>query len=306
METDSFTFAPKKHPFDIIVVILLGLVAAATAIVLPDGNAFRVVMSIPLLMLYPGYAMVSALWPRNNLDGNSIDILARVAMSIGLSIVLMSLTGLLLSFTVGLNTNNVLAGNIILLLIWSGIAIFRRSILPVEKRFSPITFGSAENPAPKGMETVIMALAVAGIVICSGFVSYAVFRPTAENTYTEFYILDANRTTKDYPLNMTVNETASVIVAVQNHESDETNYVMLSGAENATGRTYINDWSNPLELTNTTVYATNITLSAHSGFDDEFLFYFTEPGLYKVSWQLQIDGAVTEYEVHLWITVNPA
>ena len=126
METDSFTFAPKKHPFDIIVVILLGLVAAATAIVLPDGNAFRVVMSIPLLMLYPGYAMVSALWPRNNLDGNSIDILARVAMSIGLSIVLMSLTGLLLSFTVGLNTNNVLAGNIILLLIWSGIAIFRK------------------------------------------------------------------------------------------------------------------------------------------------------------------------------------
>ncbi|MBA3045801.1 MAG: DUF1616 domain-containing protein [Euryarchaeota archaeon] len=303
-DSDKIGLAGGKHPIDLFIIMFLVFLGIAGALALPDGHALRVILAIPIIIFYPGYALVSLLWPQNNEDGKSIDNLERIALSIGLSIAIVSIIGLLLSLADSLNLIWVLVGNLIALLAFVGIAYFRRSQLPQPKRYT-LNLSQHSFPLSGSVEIAMTILIVIGIVICSGFITYTIVKPSIAEPYTNFYIYDSNMTMQNYPLNITVNETASVIVGIANYEQTTVNYTIIAGIENASVVIYGNNWDNATMLTSNVSTGRNITMAHEAEFQNKFSFIFSNPGIYKVVWQLQIEGLDTDYELHLWIKVNP-
>ena len=76
----------------IILMALFPLAIVLGFLIVPD--AARVVFGLTLVFFIPGYAMVYALFKEDEIDG-----IERVALSVGLSICVVILDGLLLNFT---------------------------------------------------------------------------------------------------------------------------------------------------------------------------------------------------------------
>ncbi len=79
--------------------LLLGLTAAATALALyaaePPLLYLRYVFGIFYVLFLPGYVLVEALYPK----GDELTPLERLALSLGLSLALVPLVGLILNYT---------------------------------------------------------------------------------------------------------------------------------------------------------------------------------------------------------------
>lgn len=85
----------ERIPKDLLLTVLMVLLAAVFVLVPPlNETPLRVIFGIPLVLFFPGYALLSALFPGRELDG-----VERVALSIGLSICLVVFTGLALNYT---------------------------------------------------------------------------------------------------------------------------------------------------------------------------------------------------------------
>ena len=76
-------------PLNLLVFILV------VAIVLFPSNVLRIILGIPFLLFFPGYALMAALFPkREGMYG-----VERIALSFGLSIAVVPLIGLILNYT---------------------------------------------------------------------------------------------------------------------------------------------------------------------------------------------------------------
>jgi uncharacterized membrane protein len=298
----------KKYPLDLIITLLLAILGCATAIVLPEGHIARIIFGIPLLLFCPGYVLVSALWPSNeseNLFVNKINIdnLERIALSFGLSLIIVALLGLALNYLSSINLTNTLISNFTFVLIFSGITCYLRQRLPEDKRFIfSISISSLNIPIKKNDKIFVIVIA-ALLVTAAITAGYMITEPHMDNIYSEFYILDANGTTENYPINMTVNESAQVIVGLVCHEYEQTNYEIIVGLDGANS-TVAHSWIQPFNLTQMQKATRSLQLSHLDVFEESFIFYFDKPGTYKITWMLFINGEATEYNTHLWVDVH--
>ena len=64
-------------------------------ITFPPSNALRIALGLPFVLFFPGYVLIGALFSRRK----ALDSMERVALSFGLSIVVVSLVGLVLNYT---------------------------------------------------------------------------------------------------------------------------------------------------------------------------------------------------------------
>jgi uncharacterized membrane protein len=111
----------------IVVTLLLFPLVAFTSGVL------RIIFGICLVLFFPGYTFLSALFPRKG-DLSGID---RIALSFGLSIAVVPLIGLILNYTVwGIRLYPILISITVFILACSAVAWHRQSRLPSEERFS--------------------------------------------------------------------------------------------------------------------------------------------------------------------------
>ena len=79
---------------DLLAVIVLAILSALLVALLPDGSILRLVGALPLVFFLPGYAITAVLLP-----GSSIGKVERLLFSLGLSIAVTALSGLLLNLT---------------------------------------------------------------------------------------------------------------------------------------------------------------------------------------------------------------
>src|SRR5712692_10898639 len=80
---------------DDLIAIWLAAIVLLMAILLTPNSPVRVVLGLPLVLFFPGYVLIAALYPRrNDLDG-----IERVALSLGLSLAVVPLIGLVLKYT---------------------------------------------------------------------------------------------------------------------------------------------------------------------------------------------------------------
>lgn len=112
---------PKNDLIFMVAFVILSVVI----ITVPPLNAMplRAAVGFPLVLFLPGYSLVSALFPRRD----ELDVLERIALSIGLSICVVVFVGLGLNYTPwGIRLGPVLLVLSTFTLIFTGISAVRR------------------------------------------------------------------------------------------------------------------------------------------------------------------------------------
>ena len=211
-----------RIPTDLALVIIWTLVCIPFVLIPPlNATPVRVLLGLPLVLFLPGYALIALLFPRkDDLDG-----IERVALSFGLSIAVVPLTGLALNYTpFGIRLSPVLFSLSMLTIALAIGAVWRRAHLPVEDRFV-VEFGAAFKAlrasfaaSETRLDRILTVILIISIVVAIGMVVYVIVTPKQGEKFTEFYILGPGGKAADYPTTLQKGEEGLVIIGVVNHE----------------------------------------------------------------------------------------
>jgi len=197
------------------------------------GGVLRIIFGLCLVLFFPGYTLISALFPRKG-DLSGIE---RIALSFGLSVAVVPLIGFILNYTLwGIRLYPILISVTIFILACSIVAWRRQLRLPLEERFS-ITF-NFKLPQWSGMGNLDKALSVVlivAIVAALGWLGYVIAQPKGGEKFTEFYILGPGGQAENYPKQVIVGKEAKVILGIVNHEHQPTSYrvkIDINGVKN--------------------------------------------------------------------------
>ncbi|MFB1066367.1 DUF1616 domain-containing protein [Natrinema sp. H-ect4] len=322
----------------------------------------RIPFGLAFVLFVPGYAFIAALFPEaggsppsadgedsvlegenENSDSDSwspsimsrsgIDGIERVALSFGLSIAIVPLLGLVLNFTPwGIRLVPILITVSGFTLIATAVAVERRRALPVEDRFQVpyqewYAAGRTELLEPDTRaDAALNVLLAISVVLAVGSVGYAVMVPPDGEQFSAIYYLtendDGELVADDYPTEFVQGESQELIVGVDNHEHETTEYtvvVLEQDVETITNETAANNGAG-----NTTVNETVVqeqreldrfsTTIAHN--ESWHYEYDLEPTMIgenqRIVWLLFPGGDVpaepsmadTEYSAHLWVNVT--
>ncbi|MEM0344221.1 MAG: DUF1616 domain-containing protein [Thermoplasmata archaeon] len=300
----------RERPYDLVVCIALALLLVALVLVFPDSLA-RQVLGLVFVLFLPGYAATAALFPEND----QIDGIERVALSFGLSIAIVPLIGLGLNFTPwGIRLNPILASVSAFIVVVSLVGWYRRQRLPVDERFAIVLDLKIDL---KGMPLIdklltigIVVMLVASVVV----LAWAVTTPRVGERFTQLAILGPGGMATDYPRNMTVGETKTVLLTVKSFEHRPMNYtiviVLTSVADYnfSIGENAI-DWGATHPLTPYVGIAQDFSIDHLEYYNQTFNFSVTAPGEWKLQFLLYTEGQpITSQEsyreVHLWLNVS--
>jgi len=213
---------------ELLLIDILSLLLIGTILVTPFRIA-RIILGLALVLLFPGYMLIAALFPK----GSDLDPIERVALSFALSIALVPLMGFILNFTRwGIRLYPILILLTAFMIVMSMIAWIRRArILPSEEFniILNINFPSWAKESKLG-KALTIAL-ISSIVMAVGSLIYVISTPKSGEKFTEFYILAKKGTAEGYPRKLWVGETEHLILGIENHEYRQTTYTakMLMG-----------------------------------------------------------------------------
>ena len=114
---------------------LIGILTVLLAVVIAffPSTIARIILGLPFLLFFPGYTLIAALFPKKE----SLGGVERVALSLGLSIAVVPLIGLVLNFTPwGIRLDPILISLVVFIIAASGVAWYRREKLAPEERFA--------------------------------------------------------------------------------------------------------------------------------------------------------------------------
>ena len=301
----------RDRPDDLIAAAVLTLLLIVFIALLPD-NPIRTVLGLFFILVLPGYAATAALFPNRE----SIDIIERVALSIGLSIAIVALSGLALNYTpFGIRLEPIVATLAGFVLVVSLVAWRRRMSLPEDERFSvdvKIDLSMKGLPLIDRVLTVGIAITLAATLI---LLAYVVAVPRNGESFTQLALLGPDMKAEGYPHNLTMNNNATVFVSIGSFETFERNYslVILLQPQNVTGAN-LTHWrqGDPFEgeqsLNQGLGMASNFTLQPGDYMNSSYNFSISQLGTFKLRFMLFLEGqslADEPYrEVYLWLHVR--
>jgi uncharacterized membrane protein len=204
----------------------LGLVATlslslAILVVLPPIPIIRQVIAVTFLLLVPGFttslALFPACWPLKGIE--------RLSLSLGISFVVVPLLGLAAAHSpLGFTLEKVAILNLSYVIIIALVALLRLRKLPKIERFN---INIKLKIYEKGTSHLDKYLSILFVFIL--FVSFASFiyllsMQSKTEKFTEFYIIDINGVTGDYPRVMKVEQESTLTLVIVSHEGRETHY----------------------------------------------------------------------------------
>jgi uncharacterized membrane protein len=223
-----------KRSWDLSLIFVLSLLLALFIYAVPD-NPIRVLIGLPFILFFPGYALVVILFPENR----SLEVIGRMALSAGLSIAVVPLVGYGLNFTsYGIRLEPLMWSLIAVDLVFCTLGLWRRS--RATDPFLPFKVSGFLAATKKNLKsgkkfdstfTIVLVIAIIASVV--GLV-YITAVPREGQHFSEFYVLGSNNTEIDYPHNLTVGENASVVLGIANHEQRIVNYTVEVWLANTT------------------------------------------------------------------------
>jgi uncharacterized membrane protein len=242
----------QKISADLILVVVW-LAASIAAIYIPILNEtpVRYVLTIPVVLFIPGYSLIAALFPRKD----DISLIERIALSIGLSVVIIPFIGLGLHFAPGgIQLEPILVSLTLFTLIMVLITFFRRSFLPPEERFR-MPFSGIWDAVRKGLfppdtdrvSRLLSGILILVIIVAISTTIYVIIFPKESEHFSEFYLLGENRTAAEYPDQIISGLQYPMFIGVGNHEYRNMNYT-------------IETWAMRTEFDNTTNISTILTM----------------------------------------------
>ena len=107
---------------DLVLINVLSILLILVIIFFPNSPV-RIILGLPFVLFFVGYVLISALFPRKE----ELDSIERLAFSIGLSICITALTGLMLNYTsFGIRVYSILFSLFSFILLVSIVAVYRR------------------------------------------------------------------------------------------------------------------------------------------------------------------------------------
>lgn len=210
----------RTYPFlDLGVAASASLLITVLIVAFPEWySPVRIVLGLLQVLVLPGYALTSALFPRIS----DIDGVERLALTLGLSIAVVPLIGLILNYTPwGIRLTPIALSLSAFILAMSLIAWLRRRAVPEQQRYRlPV-----ETPSFRNNLLVIgfTVIAIGGVIALAN-----TLRPT--ETFTEFYILGPEGKLENYPTLLTAGEPYELTFGIGNHEGRDMTYSIMSPA----------------------------------------------------------------------------
>lgn len=300
----------ERWPVDLLSVVILVLLTIVASLTI-EAPWLRVPLGIGFILFAPGYALTAVLFPEREgapgKQGRTISGLERLALSLGLSIAVVPLVGLLLNLTTwGIRLGPIVISLGTLTLAFCGAAYWRRSRLEGEDALRWQLPRVEWRTASRG-ERVLSAILILAILTAGSAVAYVVITPRPSEAFTEFYILGPDGRAENYPETLAAGEQGVIIIGVVNQEGRDTSYTIRPSLVRGTivvsesgGSTFTPVDERPLPEVNVTV---------PSGATDEREFEVSLPseGEWRLQFQLFREGDASPYRsLHLQMkTVRP-
>jgi uncharacterized membrane protein len=231
-ETIIDAFARMRIPKDLLF-CELWLAGALLSIYLPFLNEsfLRVIFGVPLVLFIPGYALIAALFPA----ARDIDGIERVALSFGLSIAIVPLTGLALNYTPwGIRLDPIVTCLSILTIGLCLAAQYRRAQLPADERFSvpfhemrqAVSDEFFKKAGTSRIDRILSFILLIAIIAAVATTVYVIVVPKEGEKFTEFFILGEKQKAADYPSHLVQGVNSSLFIGIGNHEYRTVNYTV--------------------------------------------------------------------------------
>lgn len=216
----------------------------------------RALAGFAFVLLVPGYALVSALFPgraRGTIrrpsppSGYSPGTAERFALAYGCSLALLPLVAVAYGL-LGLpfEPSTVLVGLAVLVLALVAVALARRFALPRGERYRPpslLEFGTRFRTwlgRGGALDTALSAVLTVAVLAALASVAYGLAAPTDEAAYTSVALVTENESgpgyvASDYPRNLTVGESRELTVRVQNEHDRPVEYAVVGELQRVRG-----------------------------------------------------------------------
>ncbi|MDO8616008.1 MAG: DUF1616 domain-containing protein [Dehalococcoidia bacterium] len=209
----------------VLITVLTAILAPLLAFAgLPE--VARACLGLPFLLLFPGYALVAAIFPRRAWPG----AVERLALSAVTSLAVVPLLGIALNYTSwGVRADSILVCVGLFNILASSLGLVHRQMVPPAERLH-LDPGSAAAWLSGNLPSLGYAPAAAlGVLAAIALASFAVpslgHSGTGER-FTEFYLLGADGSAEGYPAVLTVGEPATVTLGIVNREGAEVQYAV--------------------------------------------------------------------------------
>ena len=205
---------------------ILIAVAVITLLLFPviafTTGPLRIALGLLFVLFFPGYVLLSALFPRRD----NLDSIERLALSFGLSIAIVPLIGLILNYTPwGISLYPILISVSLFIIVTAAVAYYRQWKLP-EADSLHFKFG-IRLPHWSGMTKLNKTLSVSliiAILAAIGCLGYVIATPKPGEKFTEFYILGPGGRAQDYPHDAIAGQPIYLIMGIVNQEHQTTSY----------------------------------------------------------------------------------
>ena len=216
---------------DLMLVIIFMVLSIIFTLIAPfNQTPLRIIFSLPILLFLPGYALISAMFPKKK----DLSVIERFTLGIGLSIAIFVFDGFAISVTSWRFRPTPLVLTLsAITLVFVLIAFILRIRLPEDDRFSfnymtVLNFIDSirtDTEEPTDIEKALVIALVGSIIIASGMLIYAKLT-FEEEEFTALYILGAGGKAEDYPTELYLLEPTTITVGVENYEHAPANYTL--------------------------------------------------------------------------------
>lgn len=220
-----------KKNADIGLCTALMILFATSVLYLPDGDAIRFASAVPALFFIPGYLFLSLLWPRGDMP-----LEERIAMSVGMSLIVDVAAGLSLSILAYISLTTVMATLLTSVTLMMIITIYLRSSHAQEEKDGKESDGSGkeeieghrdrEEDRDYGRSIAakipIVLLIFALIAATAAVIPYYNQGTEIDNNFSNLYLVDEKHTADNLPEE--INQSTEIIVGVKCMEEGGSDY----------------------------------------------------------------------------------
>lgn len=229
---------------DLTVTAVLAMLALAAMFVV-GPSPVTLLIALPLLLLLPGFAIVSAIYPAAGQD--DIGGIVRFALSIAISIAVTPMVAMAANYTVGVHPLPVVVGVAAVTVSMCFIAAGRRASVPAETRAGAAPFSHASTvferyfrgtrslkstaplEATSGGDVVLNLIIVGAILVFAASVGFAALIPQDEGV-TETYLATTTGDSLTLVQNtegLSQEDRNSLIAVVENEEGTTMQYSVV-------------------------------------------------------------------------------
>ena len=256
----------------IILAAIVILTVALIPLALFTSGPVRIIVSFLCLLFFPGYALLSALFPKQG----DIGMAERIALSFGVSMAALPIIGLFLNFTPwGIKLMPVLVSVAAFTLMAAAIGFIRELALPVEMRLQVSMAPHREGwqRMTRAKKVVWVAVLLAALGVAGSLIYFEVALPE-KPAPTEFYILNAEGKAENYPRQVKAGDNITITAVVINHESQPTAYSIRA----VTNGNVVGETSTPALATGAKWEGKVDFIVAKAGTDQKIDFYLYKGG----------------------------